>query len=254
MADNDINQLTQELNKLRKNDLIEIIIHKRLPEIHQGNEIIEKFLNNQDSNDIFMETHEKQIDMCHNSECLKVADSLGNCKRELELQSKLINQLEGRVADQILIVNLFKSQQKSEVTYMTNKRQINNDEVSNSETNDLSKSKQKSEVISNPQINNYKEGNSEINEISSFAVILNQSNAKIREVKSLRKTTKPGFDDKEKTKPTQNTENQENKPKGHMYSYIERTNKSDDIHGLRAAEKRAWLFVGHAREDTLVKS
>lgn len=86
MADIDINQRTQELNKLRKNDLNEIIIHKKLAAMQQGNEVIEKLLTNQDNNHIFMETYENLIDTYHNSECLKVAESYGSCKRDLKVK------------------------------------------------------------------------------------------------------------------------------------------------------------------------
>lgn len=69
----------------------------------------------------------------------------------------------------------------------------------------------------------------------------------------MRKTTKPKFDDKEKTKSTHNSEIQENKSKGYIDSYIEGTKNSDDTHGSRVAEKRTGLYVDMPEKIQLVK-
>lgn len=108
MAATDESQLTAELNKLRKHELIELIIHKKLPESVSSSELLNVAVKSfhdsllKERNEGFI--GDNVVNTSGSPDCVECRI----LQREINLYKKLTSQLEGRTSDQSDLIRLLK--------------------------------------------------------------------------------------------------------------------------------------------------
>lgn len=105
---NDINTAASELNKLKKSELIDIILTGNIPEQVSLNEEIRKTISEKAtySETIEVKTSENEVSGCDNKVCL----ALMKFKNEqIEMLQQIVKVQEKRAIDQELIINLLNS-------------------------------------------------------------------------------------------------------------------------------------------------
>ena len=115
MASSEVSMLVQELNKLTKPVLIELIVYKKVPANIKYCDILKKYMCQSDKvpetlkdNDC-EKFHDCQVSTeCLRSKCGQVSAELESYKRESNLLKQLIHHLEKRTSELEEIINLLK--------------------------------------------------------------------------------------------------------------------------------------------------
>lgn len=112
MAPVDESQLFAELNKLKKSELIELIIYKKLPENACGSELLKMVMKSFDDGSEQQGNKHLIGDSVVNSRTSLNCTECDVLHREVYLLKKLVGQLEGRTQDQSDLINLLKMNNK----------------------------------------------------------------------------------------------------------------------------------------------
>lgn len=98
--------LSAELNKIKKCDLIEILITKRVPSSVENNVVIANLVNTLFNADNPIEISNNADPECSKPQCINNSISKQYLKQELVLKDQLIQHLEKRIVDQEMINSL----------------------------------------------------------------------------------------------------------------------------------------------------
>lgn len=120
MAEHNVSEVASELNKLKKPELINLIIYKKLPLSFQS-EVLSGFLHlSSDSGDVtdvdpnFTESESKLCgngnDGCAGENCSVVKMKYEFCLREIEFKDQILKHLNDRIVDLELIIKLLRNQ------------------------------------------------------------------------------------------------------------------------------------------------
>lgn len=204
-----------ELNKLKKSELIDIIIYKRLPNNVIVSELLDKFLleHFNECDDDFQEVNDEVLpDTIASVQLMSENKAL---EKELALSNKLVTQLEKRCNDQELIINLLKEKCDSKVRLNVNKAR---------EETDI--------VVAKRSIQKNSVGVSCNTEIS--------------------KTLQPDPNTIEEVISTRNQPFTERHNSSQNKKFRNKiiTGSSTEQNCFGAADKKAWLYVGRAKSDT----
>ncbi|KAL3283833.1 hypothetical protein HHI36_018004 [Cryptolaemus montrouzieri] len=101
--------LAAELKKLTKDDLIDILIHKKLTN-GSTKDLVNEFVNNQrDMNEIFIEKR-KNLKSATCEQCCRLSTEVRSNKNNLELVSKLSLYLEKRTEEQVEVISFLRKE------------------------------------------------------------------------------------------------------------------------------------------------
>lgn len=118
MASNDIQSVVSKLNRFNKNELVEIIVHRKVPDSLADSHLLKyiaaktcgKCGENSAGNEFFADALDTPTDSgCHLFPCIRLRAELDAKQSESLTLNKLIFQLEGRTRDQELIIELLKT-------------------------------------------------------------------------------------------------------------------------------------------------
>lgn len=114
MAEHDMSVVVSELNKLKKNELIDLITSFKLPNSATNSHLINyvKNLKKLDSGNEFFDGVDtltvSKSNQCNNNECLRIKTEVKYIRSELETVSKLTSHLEKRTQEQEDLIFLLK--------------------------------------------------------------------------------------------------------------------------------------------------
>lgn len=111
-------QIINELQKLVKQDLISYIIYKKLPEsvVSKLSQEVVKFLEgNHQEEDVFHDSISTEREVCRNLSCLNKLADLRVTECEINMQNRLIQELEQSIKNLNTIISLVSTKNGSEV-------------------------------------------------------------------------------------------------------------------------------------------